>query len=117
MRGSGNARASLGIQSSHQKAESNGCLTLATKGPGLTYGAPGTIENSASCTAIPSTNRRFGISIGLPGSQVRLFARGFGNTLSREARHGRKLIPGVPLVHALPETHHFSSRWSSDCVP
>src|ERR1700730_4474300 len=43
------------------------------------------MENSASCTAIPSMNRRFGIWIGLPRvSSPALIARGFGNILSRE---------------------------------
>ncbi len=95
---SGNAKASLGIQSSPQTAESNGCPILSTRAPALPCGAPETIQNSAWCEELPFTNKRFGTSIGLPGSQIRLFARTFGNTSS-------------------PEGYYLSSGWSSGGVP
>jgi hypothetical protein len=56
---SGNARASLGIQSSPQTAKSNGCPILGIVGPTLSCGARGTMRNSVSYMAIPCTNKRF----------------------------------------------------------
>jgi hypothetical protein len=66
-----------GIQSSSQTAESNGYPIPATKGLPLPCGPPETIQHSALCEEVPFTNKLFRASIGLPGSQIRLFAQTF----------------------------------------
>src|SRR5580704_374773 len=81
---SGNAKAWLGIPSSHPAVRSNGYRILATGRPASTCAALGSIQNSASCAEVPSTNRQFETLIGLLGSRVRLCAGRFGKTSSRE---------------------------------